>query len=216
MSIRVLLAEAHALAREGLRLVIEEDAEMHVVASVGDGKAAIREVGKKYPAVVILDVSLPLLNGIEVTRLICGDPFSPSVLCMSATADSRLLSAALSAGASGYILRRHTGAELIRALHIVHDGGTYLSPSIANEVVAGYVAHHKTNGNASTLMQLTRREREILQLTTEGFDSHATGAQLGVSSKTVYSHLEHIMHKLDTHSVADLTRYAVREGVTAL
>ena len=216
MSIRIVLAVGHALTREGLRLIIEEDTEMRVVASVGDGNAALCASGKKYPSVVVLDVALPIMNGIEVARQICGDPFSPKVLCLSSTPDSRSLSAALSAGVSGYILKRHTGAELLRALHIVHDGGTYLSSAVASEVVAGYIEHHKTNGGASTLMQLTRREREILQLTTEGFDSHATGTRLGVSPKTVYSHLEHIMRKLNAHSIADLTRYAVREGVTSL
>lgn len=216
MAIRVLVAEAHSLVREGLRMILEADPELNVVATVGDGKSALTEIGRKCPAVVVMDVALPMVNGIEIIRRLVSELFSPKVLCLSSRCDSQALLAALSAGASGYILKAHSGDELVRAIHIVHDGGTYLSPRVANEVVAGYVEYRRSTNVPSVLMQLTSREREILQLTAEGFDSHQAGEHLGVSAKTVYSHLEHVMRKLNARSVADLTRYAVREGVTTL
>ncbi len=216
MVIRILLAEGHRVVREGLRLIVDGAGDMRVVASVGDGETALQEIRKRQPSIVLVDVALPILNGIELARRTCGELFSPRFLCLAARSDSRLLAAALASGASGYILKEHTGEELIRAVHIIYEGGTYLSPLVTNEVVAGYVEYHKERSGASTLMQLTARERQVLQLTAEGFDSRTVGTRLGVSAKTVYTHLDHIMQKLSVRGVADLTRFAVREGVTAL
>jgi DNA-binding NarL/FixJ family response regulator len=216
VTIRVLLADDHVLLREGLRLIIDKQSDMSVVSCVGDGRAAVQEAEKKRPAVAVVDLAMPVLNGFEATRQIATGPYPPRVLCLSGHADSQYLSAALSAGASGYLIKEHAAEELVRAIRTVSQGGTYLSPKVANEVVAGYVAYRKTTPDSSVLTGLTRREREVLQLIAEGQETVAIADRLGTSIKTVCTHREHLLRKLQVASVAELTRLAVREGVVGL
>jgi DNA-binding NarL/FixJ family response regulator len=216
MDIRILLADPCGLFREGLGLIISSEPGMQVVAMAADGHAALQAAHKKRPHIVVLDAALPVLNGVDVTRQLCERPFPPKILCLSSYVDSHHLSGVLTAGAAGYLLKMHTADELIRAIKIVAAGDTYLSPKVAREVVAGYVAHHRQQHESSQITQLTTRERQILQLVAEGIEGREAAERLGVSPKTIYSHLEHVMQKLSAHSIADLTKHAVREGITTL
>lgn len=213
---RIVLADGCYLFREGLRLIVESEPDLRVVAVAADGHEALDAVRREQPAVAVLDVDLPMLNGVETARLLNQEPFPPRVLCLSGSARTRCLWGAFSAGAIGYMLKEHSSDELIRAIRIVDAGETYISPKVAAEVVSGYVAHCSGANSSSRITQLTSRERQILQLVTEGIEGREAARRLAVSPKTIYSHLEHIMEKLSARSVADLTRHAVREGLTTL
>ena len=216
MEIRIVLADACDLFREGIRLIVESEPDMHIVAMAPDGQKALQVAEKKRPAIVILDAGLPVLNGIDLTRKLCESTFPPKVLCLSAYVDSHHLSGVLTAGASGYLPKIHSADELIRAIRVVAEGDIYISPKVAREVVAGYVENYKVENESSCITQLTARERQILQLVAEGIEGRNAAECLGVSPKTIYSHLEHIMKKLNANSIADLTKHALREGLTTL
>lgn len=215
MMIRILLADDHVLLREGLRKIIDQQVDMTVIASVGDGRAAVEESEKLWPAVVVLDLAMPVLNGFEATRRIAAAAHAPRVLCLSGHSDSQYLSAALAAGASGYLVKEEAVDELVRAIRIVHQGGTFLSPTVASEIAAGYVAYRSKSKQASILDLLTPREREVLQLIAEGEETTTIADKLGTSIKTICTHREHLLHKLSVSGVAGLTRLAVREGVVS-
>jgi DNA-binding NarL/FixJ family response regulator len=216
MEIRLVLADACGWFREGLGLIVGAESGMRVVGSAADGQAALQVVRKARPHVVVVEVALPVLNGIDLTRQLCEMSFPPKVLCLSSGMDSHHLSGVLSAGASGYLLKDHTAQDLIGAISAVAAGDVYLSPKVAGEVVAGYVASQRSQHASSRIMQLTSRERQVLQLVAEGIEGRAAAERLGVSPKTVYSHLEHVMQKLRARSIAELTKHAVREGITSL
>lgn len=215
MSIRVLLADDHGLFREGLRALLEQQIDIEVVAEVNDGRAAVKAALKCMPDVAVMDVSMPGMNGVEATRQIKTAQRGTKVICLSMHADAPFVTAALEAGASGYLLKECALAELVRAIHAVRANQSYLSPVITELIVLGYTTR-RAGGEAPATGPLTRREREILQLIAEGHGTRDIAGRLCVSVKTVGTHREHLMDKLNIHSIAGLTKYAIRTGVTTV
>jgi two-component system, NarL family, response regulator NreC len=171
---------------------------------------------KVMPNVVVMDVNMPDLNGIEATRKIIKDNGRVKVVALSAHPDRHFVAEMLKAGASAYILKQTAYEELIRGIREVMNGKTYLSPAVAQGVVDSYVRSSPRRGENPAFATLTDREREVLQLTAEGKSTKEIAGEMGVSVKTVETHRRNIMEKLDLHSVAELTKYAIREGITSL
>lgn len=214
MTIRLLLADDHTLVRDGLSALLAADPDLEVVGAVSDGRAAVRQCRKLHPRLAIMDLAMPGLNGMDATRQIKAAEPETRVLCLSMHAEERFVAAALDAGASGYVLKDCAAAELIRAIHAVTAGLTYLSPAIAGLVVQGYRGG-RPKAPTSAFALLTAREREVLQLIAEGHSTKAIAARLHLSVKTIGTHREHLMAKLDARSVAALVKYAIREGLTS-
>lgn len=213
MSIRVLLAEDHVLLREGLRELLERTPDIQVVAEAGNGQQAVSLARQFRPHVALMDVSMPILNGIEATRQIHAELSHTRVACLSMHADRHVLAAALSAGASGYMLKECAGDELVTAVRVVASGQVYLSPAVADEVVRGYVRLQTLDGGCSAYLKLTDREREVLQLISEGHRTAEVARKLSLSIKTICSHRAHIMQKLNLRGTAEIVKYALREGL---
>ncbi len=210
--IRVLVVDDHPVVREGVRSLMDHEPDISVVGEAADGNAAIEVARRAIPDVVVMDVSMSALNGVEATRRITADLPQVHVLCFSLFADGHLVTATLEAGASGYVLKDAAPAELVTAIRAVAAHQTYLSTAVAGYVVRDYVAHRaaaRTDGP-----RLTRREHDVLQLIAEGGDTAEIAEQLSISTKTVGTHREHIMKKLDLHNVVALTKYAIRHGIS--
>ncbi len=214
MTIRILLADDHELFLAGIRTVLEQETDMEVIAEAKDGRAAIETALEEKPDMVVMDVNMPSLNGIEATRQIVAKLPNVKVLCLSMHHERRLVLAVLNAGASAYVVKESALNELIDAIRNVVRGRTYLSPAIAGTVIEAYKAARSTE-EAAPFDVLTDREREVLQLIAEGCTTRKIADRLNVSGKTVSTHREHIMRKLNLHSVAEMTKYAIREGITS-
>ena len=215
MSIRILLADDHKMIRDGLRALIEKHRNMEIVGEAANGQTAVQLARKLSPEVVVIDIGMPDLNGIEAARRIAAFKPKPKIIGLSMHDDRRYVAQMLKAGASGYILKDSAFEELVRAIQSVVQGQTYLSPQIAGTVVNEFKRIAKENdGTAFSI--LTEREREILQQISEGCSTKEIAGALGVSIKTIETHRRQIMEKLNLHSVAELTRYAVKEGLTSL
>ncbi len=211
MSIRILLADDHKIVRDGLRTLIEKETGMEVIGEAENGRKALKIAQKIRPNVVIMDVTMPDMNGIEAARKIVTEIPGVRVIALSMHSDRRFVLGMLEAGASGYLIKDCAFDELAKAVRSVATGQTYLSPSIADVLVKGYL--DKVNEKISVARSpLTEREREILQLLAEGQSSKEIAAHLGVSVKTVETHRRNMMQKLNMRSVAELTKYAIREG----
>ncbi len=213
MSVRIVLADDHKLFISGLRALLAQQDDMEVVAEVKDGREAVRVALEQRPDVVVMDISMPGMNGIEATRQITKVLPEVKVLMLSMHAHRRFVLATLEAGAAGYLLKDCAMEELIRALHIVVADQTYLSPAIAGILVEAYTSL-RSEVDVPSFLLLTAREREVLQLIAEGHSTKEIADQLNVSGKTVSTHRKHLMDKLNIHSVAGLTKYAIEEGIT--
>ncbi len=215
MNIRVLLVDDHAIIREGLRSLLEKQSEMEVIADTDDGRKALDLVRELLPNIVIMDISMPGLNGIEATRQIIAEFPDVKVIALSIHSKRRFVADMLSAGATGYILKECLFDELVQAIKAVAAGRRYLSPKITDVVVNDYVKRLSASVE-SPFEALKTREREVLQLVAEGKSMKQIALELHVSTKTIEANRRQIMEKLDIHSVAELTKYAVREGLTTL
>jgi len=215
MSIKVLLVDDHAIIREGLRSLLEKQPEMEVIADTDDGRRAIELVRELLPNIVIMDISMPGLNGIEATRQIIAEFPDVKVIALSIHSKRRFVADMLSAGATGYILKECLFDELVQAIKAVAAGGRYFSPRITDVVVSDYVKRLSATTD-SPFEALKTREREVLQLVAEGKSTKQIALDLHVSTKTIEANRRQIMEKLNIHSVAELTKYAVREGLTTL
>jgi DNA-binding NarL/FixJ family response regulator len=215
MAIRILIANDHHIFRQGLRALLEKEPGMKVVGEADDGLKTVALVRKLTPHVVITDVNLPNLNGIEATRQIHTDYPSIKIIAYSMHADRHQVLNMLKVGACGYLLKDSPFEELVKAIRLVFDGKTYLSPGVTEVVVKDY-ARIDLPFDQPDLTQLTAREREVLKLLVEGKSTKQIAGVLQISVKTVETHRQKIMQKLGTHSVADLTKYALREGLTSL
>ncbi len=211
--LKILLADDHALLRLGLKKILEERSEWQVIAEAGDGRTAVRQTLELSPDVVVLDIGMPLLNGIEVTRQIIRRLPSVGVLILSMHADEAYLTQALRAGARGYLLKDSAGTELIRAVSAVAAGKSFFSPAVAKVMLDDYVQRLADKGIEDRYELLSEREREILQLVAEGHSSKGVAELLSISPATVETHRAHILQKLDVHSTAELVLYAVRRRI---
>ena len=214
MSLRILLADDHKIMREGLRSLIEKQPGMEVIAEAENGRTTVVLSRKLKPDVVIIDIAMPDLNGIEATRQIIADSPDVKVTALSMLSDTKFVREMLSAGASGYLLKDSAFEELGKALRTVVNNQTYLSPKIASLVVKDYLGNIAKD--SSTFPVLTNREREVLQLFAEGKTTSQIASCLYVSVKTIETHRKKIMDKLGFKSIAELTKYAIREGLTSL
>jgi len=215
MSIRIILADDHKIMREGLRALLAKHPDVEVVAEAGDGRGVVELSRELNPDVVVIDIAMPDLNGIDATRQIVKQSPGVKVIALSMHSDRKFVKEMLSAGASGYLLKDAAFEELDTALHTVMNNQTYLSPKITDTVVKDYVGSTKPKGPLYSPV-LSAREREVLQLIAEGQTTRDIAAKLYLSVKTVETHRKQIMDKLGLDSVAELTKYAVREGLTSL
>lgn len=215
MSIKILLADDHGIIRQGLRSLLEKQSDMEIVAEAEDGRIALDLMRQHSPDVILMDITMPNLNGVEATRQIVSESPKTRVIALSIHSNRRFVADMLKAGASGYILKECLSDELVQAIRSVADGGSYLSPRITDVVVDDYVKC-LSDTPESRLSILTNREREVLQLLAEGKSTKQIALELHVSTKTIEANRRRIMEKLDIHSVAELTKYAVREGLTSL
>ena len=215
MAIRVLLADDHQLFRQGMRSMLANDAGIEVIGEAASGRSAAQLARQLVPDVVVMDISMPDLNGIDATRRIKERSPGIQVLAVSAHADRRFVTGVLAAGAAGYILKDSAFEELCRAIHTVAGKQVYLSPAVAGEVVHASLGRAPQSAGGGS-GPLTSRQREVLQLLAEGLNAKRIAARLHVSVKTVETHRAQTMKKLGCPSVAELTKYAIREGITSL
>jgi len=216
MSISVFLVDDHKFIRDGLRTLLEKKfPAIKVVGEAEDGRSAVRMVGEVKPAIVILDVAMPDLNGIEAARQIIADNPDVKIIALSMHSDRRFVAEMLKAGASAYLSKDYVFDELESVIRTVVADKIYLSPDISGVVVENYV-RQTAKPESSAFSVLSDREREVLQLLAEGKTAKEIAERLNVSIKTVETHRTNIMNKLDIHRLAELTKYAVREGLTSL
>ena len=214
-TIKILVADDHKIIRKGIRSLLDNEAGMEVVAEAENGRKTIELARKHLPDVVIMDVSMPDMNGVEATRQIVTELPDTKVIALSMHHHEQFISGMFVAGASGYLLKDCSVEELTAGIRAVNSGKAYLSPSVASIIVKNYV-RHLTESEKSPPPLLTPREREVLQLVTEGQTSKDIADQLSVSVKTVDTHRQQIMAKLGVNSIAELTKYAIRTGITSL
>ncbi len=215
MRARVLLADDHQIVREGLRAILETSADIEVVAEAEDGRQTVARARQHCPDVVVMDISMPGLNGIDATEQIMGLGLGVRVVALSHHASAHSIRRMLKAGAMGYVPKACAASELQTAIEQVCAGNIYVSPSVAASLVPDYVTLVKAKPGA-THDPLSAREREVLQLVAEGQTTAAIAATLTVSAKTIEAHRKRIMDKLHIRSIAGLTKYAVRTGLTSL
>ncbi len=216
MNVRLLLADDHAMMREGLKSLIGKESDLSVVAEASNGKETLELARKSGVHVVVMDVAMPDLNGIEATRKLLKTNPNIKVVALSGHANREFVREMLKAGASAYVLKSRAYEELVRAIREVTKGKKYLSPDIARGVVDEYVGISSSISKQPAFVVLTDREREALQLIAEGKSTKEVAGALKVSVKTVETHRRNIMEKLNLHSVAEITKYAIREGITSV
>lgn len=215
MGIRILLADDHAILRRGLRALLEREPDMEVVGESADGRDTMRAVEELSPDVVVLDITMPNLNGIEAARQMQARGGKPAVLILSMHSDEGYVLRALRAGARGYLLKDAVEGELIQAIRVVAEGKAYFSPEVSRLLVEDYVLGMQQRGLQDSYDLLTTREREVLQLLAEGKTSKDIARMLELSVYTVETHKSNLMQKLSLHSMAELILYSVRKGIIA-
>jgi len=215
MCTKILLADDHEITRDGLKALIENQPGMKVVGEAENGRKAVELARKFKPDVIIMDISMPDLNGIDATRQILSEEPDIKVIALSMYSDRRYITGMLKAGVSAYLLKNCAFDELVRAITCVKNNQTYMSHRIADTVVKEY-KDYLTNSETSPFESLTDREREVLQLIAEGVKTNNIAERLHVSVKTISTHRQQIMKKLNLYSVAELTLFALREGLIFL
>jgi DNA-binding NarL/FixJ family response regulator len=212
--ITVLLAEDHTIVREGFRKMLELEDDLEVIGEAQDGRQAVALAKKLRPAVVLMDIAMPLLNGLEATRQILKILPATKVLMLSAHSDDAYVKNATESGAVGFLLKQTSAHDVCRAIREVHQGKTFFSPSISRRQDRIHpLTPDRAGGLTKKAASLTSREMEVLQLIAEGKANKETASELGIGIKTVEKHREHVMQKLDIHDTAGLTRYAISVGI---
>lgn len=210
----ILLADHHQMMRDGLRAVLEREPGLRVVGEAGDGHAAVDLCLELHPDLVVMDVSLPMVSGIDATRRLRDLGSRARVLALAVTDDRRSVEAMFEAGAWGYLVKSAPASELVRAIRAIEGGEKYVGSAVAGAVVDALLRH--PHGHPAAGDTLTVREREVLQLLAEGLSSKEIATRMQVAPSTVETHRKQVMAKLALHSVAELTKYAIREGLTPL
>jgi DNA-binding NarL/FixJ family response regulator len=212
--ITVLLAEDHMIVREGFRKMLELEDDFEIIGEAPDGRAAVALAKKFHPQVVLMDIAMPLLNGLEATRQVLKALPTTKIIMLSAHSDDAYVKNATDSGALGFLLKQTSAHDVCRAIREVHNGKTFFSPAISKRQDR---LNPPASGRAGLLKkkaaELTSREMEVLQLIAEGNANKQTAAELGIGIKTVEKHREHLMEKLDIHDTAGLTRYAISAGI---
>ena len=212
-SVRIVLADDHTILRHGLRLVLEREPDFAVIGEASNGREAIDLVIRETPDVVIMDIAMPLLNGIEATRRIHEERLKTAVVILSMHADEGYILKALRAGARGYLLKDSADADLIQAVRAVNAGKAFFSPAVSKVLADDYLRQMRQQGVDDPYDLLTPRERELLQLIVELKSTKDIAALLNLSPHTIDTHRANLMQKLNVHSTAELILYAVRKGV---
>ncbi len=215
MAIRVMVTDDHTLVREGIVSLLKLQEDIEVVAEASDGKEAIDKAGRLHPHVILMDIAMPRLGGLEATAEIKKVSPSIKILVLTQYDDKEYIARFLKAGASGYILKKAMGAELVRAIRTVAAGESYLYPSVATQVIEGFL-RGESKGETDPYELLTDREKQVLKLIAEGFTHKEIAATLGISVKTAVAHQTNISDKLDMHSKTDLVKFAIAKGVVRL
>jgi DNA-binding NarL/FixJ family response regulator len=210
-ALRIFLADDHTVMREGLKSLVNAQSDMDVIGEADNGRATLQRVRELQPDVIILDISMPDLNGIQVTERLKRMGHKTAVLVLTAHDDNGYLRQLLEVGASGYVLKKAAAEELINAIRVVAAGGVYLDPSLAGKVVGGYLNNRRLGGKPQN-NDLSEREVEVLRLVAWGYTNKEVAAYLRISVKTIETHKANIMQKLDLKSRVEMVRYALRQG----
>jgi two-component system response regulator NreC len=213
MDIRILLADDHTLLRAGLKMMLNAQPDMEVVGEAQDGRQALHEALRLHPDIILMDITMPDMNGIEATRQVKKQLPDVKVLILTMHENDEYVFQALRAGASGYMLKEAADTDLINALHVVQSGQFYLSPMAQSVMVGDYLQRVHAGEEKDSYSSLTEREREVLKLVAEGYTNNQIAERLVISPKTVDTHRTHIMDKLNLHSRAELVKYAMRRGL---
>ena len=216
MSITVILADDHAVIRDGLRLLLESHRDIKVIGHAANGRQTLQLVKQLCPDVVIMDIAMPELNGIEATHKICKDCPSTQVIILSMYSTAEHVHRSLQAGALGYVLKESAGIEVVHAVRAVNSGHHYLSQKLSDRLIDDYVHQQKTVEGKSTLDRLSSREREVLQQIVEGKSNAEIAADLSLSIKTIETYRSRILHKLDIDDLPSLVKFAIQHGLTTL
>jgi two-component system response regulator NreC len=216
MTIKVLIIDDHAVVRAGMQMLLESDPDLTVVGEGANGEDAVRLAKQLKPDIVLMDVTMPVLDGIEATRQITSAPDAPAVLALTIHEGQDYFFHMLLAGAAGYVPKRAAPEELLRAIHVVAEGNVYLEPALAKSLVADYVARVQSGAERDALDGLTERERQVLKLIAEDRTNQNIASALDISVKTVERHRENIMNKLGLHTRTELVKYAIRKGLISL
>lgn len=211
--IRVLVADDHAIVREGVRMILARENDIEVVGEAGDGQQALEQVGKLRPQVVIMDISMPAMGGIEATQRVRAQYADVQVLALTMHEDETYVFQLLRAGAAGYVLKRAAAQDLVQAVRAAARGEAFLYPSVARKVVEDYLRRVEAGEERERYDGLTSREKEILTLIAQGLSNQQIAGQLYISIKTVQTHRAHILEKLGLHDRTELVRYAIRKGL---
>jgi len=213
MTIRLLLVDDHAVVRSGLRMLLAGEADVEIVGEAGSGSEAVSAAGSARPNVILMDIGLPDMTGIEAARVIKSKFPNIFIVALTIHEDEEYFFKMLEAGASGYVPKRAAPEELLTAIRAASKGEVYLYPSLAKLLVKDYLSQEREQENKPALDGLTEREQEVLSLLAEGATNDEIAKSLVISPKTVERHRENIMHKLNLHSRAELVRYAIRKGI---
>ena len=211
--IRVMLADDHTILREGIRVLLEAQPDIEVVGEAADGRQAVDKAHELKPDVVLMDIGMPAMNGLEATRHIKKNDPEVQVVVLTMHDNEEYVFQILSAGAAGYVLKRAAATELVSAIRAVHEGGSFLHPAVAKKVIQDYLRRADDLDDRASYDGLTDREREILTLIAEGHTNQTIADQLCLSIKTVQTHRTHIMEKLGVHDRTELVKYAIRKGL---
>jgi two-component system response regulator NreC len=216
MPIRILVVDDHAVVRAGIRMLLEGDPEFEIVGEGVNGEDAIRLSKELHPDVILMDVTMPEIDGIEATRMIKSQAPEQAVLALTIHEGADYFFHMLQAGASGYVPKRAAPEELMRAIHVVAEGNVFLEPSVAKDLVSDYLTRVHSGREQGSYDGLTEREREILTYIATDTTNHAIATQLTISVNTVERHRENIMRKLNLHTRTELVKYALRKGLISL
>jgi len=211
--ITVLLADDHTVVRQGLRALLEAEEDMTVVGEAENGRQAVQMAKRLQPEVVVMDIAMPQLNGLEATRQISKESPKSHVLILSSYSDDEYVQQLTDAGASGYLVKQTAATDLVAAIREARKGNAFFSPAISKRLLDHYRSSVNRPSDQKKAPKLTAREMEVLQLIAEGFANKQIAGELFISIKTVEKHRQQLMHKLDIHDVAGLTRYAISKGV---
>jgi DNA-binding NarL/FixJ family response regulator len=211
--ISVLLVDDHTIVRKGLRSLLDAEADIQVIGEAEDGREAVEQVGRLRPQVVVMDITMPGLNALEATRQITERLPQVQVVVLTMHTAEEYIFQILRAGASGYVVKRAAPSELISAVRAAYRGESFLGPAVSKTVIEEYLRQAEALAGENSYETLTPREREVLQLLAEGHSNRRIAELLCLSVKTVQSHRANLMRKLDIHSIAELTQYAIRKGV---